>query len=224
MVDHALGFRYMTRFERLPLFPLGLVLYPSEQVPLHIFEARYRKMMRYCLENDAVFGIIFFDEGKMAEVGCTARITRILERYEDGRMDMLVTGEQRFRVLNMYDDEPYLTADAEALDESDEPVQKDVQQRLITQHMRLLELAGRTVRPNLYDYELNLSYIIAPNAGLTPQQKQEVLELQKENQRMEFLINHLESLIPQVERIEEIRRKIQSNGHFKDFPPKNMTE
>ena len=212
----------MSKIDRMPLFPLGIVLYPAERLPLHIFEPRYKEMIAQCLENERPFGIVFFDEGKMARVGCTARITHVLEEYEDGRMDLLVGGEQRFQVLDIFNDESYLTADVETMGESDEPLQHEMQERVITQHMRLLELAGRTVRPNLYEDQDTLSYVIAPNAGLTPQQKQEVLELFTENQRIDYLIEHLEGLIPKVERMEDLRRKIQSNGHFKDFPPEEL--
>ena len=212
----------MSKIERLPLFPLGIVLYPAEHLPLHIFEPRYKEMTARCLETQSPFGIVFFDEGKIAQIGCTARITHVLERYEDGRMDLLVGGEQRFEVLDMFNDESYLTADVETMDEPEEPLKRELQQRVITQHTQLLELAGRTVHTSLYKDQDHLSFVIAANAGLTPQQKQEVLELLSENQRIDFLIGHLESLIPKVELMEELRSKIQSNGHFKDFPPEAL--
>ncbi len=209
----------MATIQRLPIFPLGLVLYPAERLPLHIFEDRYKKMTERCLANSSPFGIVFFDEGTLAHVGCTARISHILERYDDGRLDLLVGGETRFEVLEVFDDEPYMTADVRLMEEPGGLPQHDSQERLITQHMRLLELAGRTVRPSLYENQSLLSYIIAPNAGLTPQQKQEILEMNTESERIDYLIMHLESLIPRVERMDDLRRKIQSNGHFKDFPP-----
>ena len=212
----------MATLKRLPLFPLGLVLYPTERVPLHIFEPRYRKMTEVCLATDRPFGIVFFDEGAMAQVGCTARIAHVLQRFEDGRMDLLIGGETRFEVIDVYDDEPYLTADVKTIDEPDEPPGQDNQERVITQHMRLLELAGRRVRPSLYENQSLLSYLIAPNAGLTPQQKQKILELLSESQRISYLILHFETLIPKVERMDELRRKIQSNGHFRDFPPEDL--
>ena len=212
----------MAKIDRLPLFPLGIVLYPAERLPLHIFEPRYKEMTARCLENESPFGIVFFDEGKISRVGCTARITHVLERYEDGRMDLLVGGEHRFQVLDIFNDEAYLTANVETMEEPEEPLKREMQERVITQHMRLLELAGRTVRPSLYEDRDNLSYVIAPNAGLTPQQKQEILEMLTENQRIDYLIGHLEGLIPKVERMEEFRRKIQSNGHFRDFPPEEL--
>jgi ATP-dependent Lon protease len=159
------------------------------------------------------------DEGKMARVGCTARIVKVLERYEDGRVDLLVRGEERFRILQLYQEAAYGTADIETIEEPERAPERALQERVITQHMRLLELAGRTVRPSLYEDVRALSYIIAPNAGLTLQQKQDLLELMTEKERVDYLVEHLESLIPRVERLEGVRRKIQSNGHFKDFPP-----
>lgn len=209
----------MGRLHRMPLFPLGLVLYPGEQTPLHIFEPRYKEMVGRCMEQDEPFGIVLFEEDEMADVGCTARIVRIVEQYEDGRMDIVVEGEQRFRILDLYENESYLTVDGETIDEPEETPQRNLQQRLITQHMRLLELAGRTVRPSLYQDVDTLSYVIAPNAGLSSEQKQDVLEILTENKRVAYLVDHLEALIPRVRKMEDLRRRIQSNGHFKDFPP-----
>ena len=203
----------------LPLFPLGLVLYPNERLPLHIFEPRYKEMVAYCEEEEAPFGIVLFDEGSMARVGCTARIDRTLNRYDDGRLDILVQGEERFRVLAVYDEAAYITADVEPISEPEQQPERALRERAITQHMKLLELAGRTVRPSLYQGVREVSYVLAHNAGLSPEQKQAVLELVTENERIAYLIEHFEGLIPRVEQIEEVRRKIQSNGHMKDFPP-----
>ena len=209
----------MGTLKRLPLFPLGLVLYPGERTPLHIFEPRYKQMTTFCLEHNEPFGVVLFEDEEMADVGCTARILKVVHRYEDGRLDIIVEGEDRFRLLDLHDDASYLTFDGETIDEPEETPKRDLQQRLITQHMRLLELAGRTIRPSLYQDVTELSYVIAPNAGLSSQQKQDVLEILTENERIEYLINHLESLIPRVRKMEDVRRRIRSNGHFKDFPP-----
>lgn len=209
----------MAAAQRLPLFPLGLVLYPRERLPLHIFEPRYRAMVAYCEAEQVPFGIVLFEEGRLETVGCTARLYQIAQRYDDGRLDIVVEGETRFEVLRVYDDSAYLTADVRLVQEAPEPLERDLQERVITQHMRLLELAGRTVRPSLYQDVHDLSYVIAHNAGLTTRQKQEVLEMQGENARVRYLIQHLEALLPRVEHVEELRRKVQSNGHFQDFPP-----
>lgn len=203
----------------LPLFPLGVVLYPRERLPLHIFEPRYQELVGYCLETKERFGIVLFDDGETARVGCTARIHRVTERYADGRMDIVVQGERRFEIRDIFQERAYLTADVELIQEPASPPERDLKERAITQHMKLLELAGRTVRPSLYQDVAEVSYVMAHNAGLTLKQKQQVLELRTENERIAYLVEHFEELLPRVEQVEDVRRKIRSNGHFKDFPP-----
>lgn len=209
----------MSQLLDLPLFPLNLVLYPAERLPLHIFEPRYKEMARECLEHGHPFGIILYEEGKMADVGCTAVIRQVVREYDDGRMDLIVEGSERFRVHEVRQEKSYLTVDAETVEDAEDEAERDLVQRAITQHMKLLELAGRTVRPNAYGGAHQVSFIIGHNAGLTLKQKQELLELQNEDDRILYLVRHFEDLIPKVERSEDARRKIQSNGHFKDFPP-----
>ncbi len=202
----------------LPLFPLGIVLYPDERRPLHIFEPRYKDMARYCLDEEAPFGIVFFEEGSMAEVGSTAVIDRVTRRYDDGRLDILVTGAARFRIHGLHEERPYLTADVELIEDPAEPPPQDMKERVITQHMKLLELAGHTVRPSLYEGVSRLSYVLAQNAGLQARQKQRLLEMPTEEERIGFLIAHFEALIPRIEQQEDLRRRVRSNGHFKGFP------
>jgi len=209
----------MASIDSLPLFPLNLVLYPGEQLPLHIFEERYKELSRYCLDHDVAFGIIRSEEETLAEVGTTARIEEVVSRYEDGRMDIRVTGEERFRLLEVHDEKRYYTADVVLIDEEQQELSLDLKERVITQHMKLLELAGRTVRPDLYQDVEALSYVLAQNAALDGAQKQELLEIEGENERIRYLIDHFESLIPRVEEKEDVHRRIRSNGHFKDFPP-----
>jgi ATP-dependent Lon protease len=212
----------MASIDSLPLFPLGLVLYPAEQLPLHIFEERYKDLTHYCLDHDVPFGIVLADDGRIADVGTTARIDRVVTEYPDGRMDIVVQGEERFRVLEVHDRKSYYTADVDVLDEEPVDPDLDLKERVITQHMKLLELAGRTVRPDLYDDVEYLSFVLAQNAGLDPSQKQEVLQFDRETERIRYLIDHFESLIPRVEQTEDLRRRIRSNGHFKDFPPEEV--
>ncbi|WP_457651323.1 LON peptidase substrate-binding domain-containing protein [Rhodocaloribacter sp.] len=209
----------MPLISSMPLFPLGVVFFPEEKLPLHIFEPRYKEMFNFCLESGRTFGIVLFREGEMAEVGCEARITRVLKRYEDGRMDVEVEGMRRFRIAEIHRDRAYLTADVETLDDSDARVAKNLRERLITQHLKLLELAGRVVRPTQYQSVRHVSFLIAHNAGLTLEQKLEVLKLDTENERIAFLVRHLSAFLPRVEKVESFRRKVRSNGHIRDFPP-----
>jgi ATP-dependent Lon protease len=209
----------MASIDSLPLFPLNLVLYPDEQLPLHIFEERYKDLTQYCLDHEVPFGIVRSEEETLADVGTTARIERIVNRYEDGRLDIAVRGEERFRLLEVHDEKSYYTADVALLEEEQESLDPDLKERAITQHMKLLELAGRTVRPDLYKGVDKLSYVLARNAVLDGEQKQELLERSSENERIRYLIRHFETLIPRVEQKEDVNRRIRSNGHFRDFPP-----
>lgn len=208
----------MSVIRSLPLFPLGLVLYPQERLPLHIFEPRYKEMAQHCIREDQPFGVVLSEDEEVEEVGTTAHIARVINRYDDGRMDLLVVGQKRFRIDQIYEERSYLTADVETLEEAEEPVERGMRERAITQHMKLLELVGHTVRPSLYENVDRLSYLLAQNAGLEAQQKQRVLEMPSENERIAYLVRHFESLIPRVEEQESVRRRIQSDGHFKDFP------
>ncbi|MDX1531394.1 MAG: LON peptidase substrate-binding domain-containing protein [Rhodothermales bacterium] len=198
----------------LPRFPLNVVLYPGESIPLHIFEERYREMVRYCLETRQPFGLVLAQEDELARVGCTARIDRVLQRYEDGRSDILVVGEERFRLEEVRQERLYLTARAVPYDGPEQPVDLDERERVVALHMKLLELAGETLRPHVYEGPKRVSYVIAQNAGLDLERKQEVLELETEEERLAYLASYLEQVIPEVERARERQRRIRSNGHF----------
>lgn len=212
----------MASIDSLPLFPLDLVLYPHEDRSLHIFEERYKALTTYCLEHDVVFGIVREGEDDRANVGTTARIERVVNRYEDGRLDIVVRGEERFQIEQIHRRSSYDTADVVLLEDEEERLNLDLQERVITQHMKLLELAGRTVRPDLYENVEVLSFVLAQNAALSDEQKQEVLEFRSENERIRYLIHHFEALIPRLEQQESMQRRIRSNGHFKDFPPEEV--
>src|SRR5215218_4288585 len=101
--------------ESFPLFPLGLVLLPQELVPLHIFEERYKLMIGECLEEEREFGILWLADDGLKEIGCSARIARVLERFEDGRLNILVEGTEPFRLTRRIEDLPYPAGDVEPL-------------------------------------------------------------------------------------------------------------
>lgn len=203
----------------LPLFPLDLVLFPDEIIPLHIFEDRYKTLVSDCLQQDIPFGIVRQQNGILQKMGCTVRIREVLTTHEDGRQDIMVEGEERFRVLEIVRELLYQTADVEVLADTKEPVDADERERLIAQHIKLLELAGRTPSPSAYENRARLSYFVGRNAGLSMGQRQMLLEMRSEQQRILFLVTHLNQFIPAVKKAEKFRVKISSNGHFPDFPP-----
>ncbi len=116
VVRTALAFgRWAETLDRFPLFPLGLVLLPHELVPLHIFEERYKLMIGECLERDSQFGIVWLSDDGLKEIGCCARVGEVLERFEDGRADILAEGTDPFRLLRRIDDMPYPAGEIELL-------------------------------------------------------------------------------------------------------------
>jgi Lon protease-like protein len=96
--------------EKIPIFPLGLVLLPGMQVPLHIFEERYREMVDHCLEEQSQFGIVYYNGSNFRSTGCSAGIVKLVKRYEDGRKDILIEGERRFSLESIDDTGMYLHA------------------------------------------------------------------------------------------------------------------
>lgn len=212
----------MAALRRIPLFPLSLVLYPAERLPLHIFEPRYREMVAECMAEGAPFGVVLFDDGALAEVGCLAHIAEIVEQYDDGRMDLVALGGDRFEIDELDDSREFLQGIVRVFRDRADVADMKLRERVIAQHMKLLELAGRTIRPSLYETKASLAFALAHNAGLVPAQKLTVLKTRTENERLQILAEHMEELIPRVEQVEEVRRKVQSNGHFRDFPPENL--
>lgn len=165
----------------IPLFPLGLVLLPHMDLPLHIFEERYKTMNNMCLEDGQTFGIVFFDGAVIRKIGCTAEITSVVKRHDDGRMDILTRGDRRFVIKDMDENRPFMQAkvlffedEAEiAVDEDD--ALKVYMLQLLKDYDRLLETDRN------YDALTNmdaatLSFIIPGLEGFTPQERQPFLE------------------------------------------------
>ena len=131
-------------------------------------------------------------------------------------MDIVATGVERFRIEEVRQERLYLTAQVASYEPMEGLVDRTERERVITLHMKLLELAGETIRPAIYEGPKRISYIVAQNAGLDLARKQEVLELPTEEERLKYLAAYLEQIIPEVREARERRRKVQSNGHFKE--------
>ena len=174
------------RIERFPLFPLGLVLLPSEMVPLHIFEDRYRTMIDECLDQGSQFGIVWLSDQGLKEVGCTAEIARLIERLEDGRMNILVQGAQPFRLLRRIEDLPYPAGDIELVDERPGEPGADVEGAARERYADLVERATDS-RPDEGDLAELDAYGMAASIDFEAGPKQELLELRSEDERLRKL-------------------------------------
>src|SRR4051794_17975314 len=172
--------------DRFPLFPLPLVLLPSEVVPLHIFEERYKLMIGECLESDSEFGIVWLGDDGLRSVGCTARVTQVLAELDDGRLNILVTGGRAFRLLRRIDDMPYPAGEVEMLDDDDEtapPSPDDVAAEARERYADLVEQVTDE-RPGPDDLAELDAYGMAATIEFEPPPKQDLLELRSERERL----------------------------------------
>ena len=204
--------------DRLPLFPLGLVLLPGEPVPLHIFEPRYKEMVRLCLDGDRPFGIVYASESRLAGVGCTARIERVAARYDDGRLDIVAVGEARFAVDEIHRDLEFLSADVRPVEDDDPADDLRARRTAIARHLKLLELAGEDPDPQRYEDGPPVSYVIGRNAGLDLDDKQALLEMPREADRIRYLARHLGRLLVRLKKAREFRDLARGDGLADGFP------
>jgi Lon protease-like protein len=198
----------------LPIFELPMVLLPGELMPLHIFEDRYKRMIGHCLDDEEPFGIVFRDdEGGARRIGCIARVTQVLERFDDGRMNIVVTGELPFRVLDRFEAPEYPAGEVEPIDPAAEARDEDVE---AASHAReaFAELVERVSGepPDPEELAGSDAYGIAARVELPAETKQRLLELRSEPERMRVLARALGALVTAVERSKEIAERARMNG------------
>ena len=201
--------------DEIGLFPLGLVLLPTEQVPLHIFEPRYRELIAECLDQDEPFGLVFADDDGLRRVGTLASVVEVTDRFDDGRLNVVVEGGARFRLVELTEGRSFHTGTIEPLGdlENDPPSAEEVE-RATAVFSRLVQLTGAEVEPPDVESE-QPSFSIAARFELAPDLKLELLEETSERQRLGRLCEILESAAASVERQREIAELAQTNGHAK---------
>jgi Lon protease-like protein len=198
------------------LFPLGMVALPTESVPLHIFEDRYRRMIEHCLaaatgSPQREFGIVWLSDEELKEVGCACEIERVVERMDDGRLNILARGTRPFRLLQRQDDLPYPAGVVEFLQEPDEQIDEPAAASARELYRDLVEQA--TDR-QLGEDELALmgAYQMAGTVEFDKDAKQELLELRSESARMRLLAMLLRAAIKRLELIDRAQERARSNG------------
>ena len=205
------------RTREFPLFPLGIVALPGEGVPLHIFERRYRLMVEYCLgaaeteSGEREFGIMWLSDEELKPVGCACEIERVLERLDDGRLNILARGTRPFRLLTRQDHLPYPAGVVEFLDEDEE----ELDQRSAQSARELYrELVRQATDREIEDAELEAldSYSMAATVEFGFEAKQELLELRSENARLSLLAMLLEAAIERLDLVERAKARAASNG------------
>ncbi len=172
----------------LQLFPLGVVPFPGVPLPLHIFEERYKKLIGECIESDTPFGIAYYDGAAMRSIGCTARVEHVAKRYDDGKLDIVVRGEHRFKIDEILEQEPIVTVMATLLKDKNghaESIPKLIQQSL-AQLDRLAEITRSTIDTDaLQEFDPGrVSYILSSLDVFSADEKQHFLEYETTSQRL----------------------------------------
>lgn len=200
----------------LPIFELPIVLLPGELLPLHIFEDRYKQMIGRSLDSGEPFGIVFRDDtGGARNVGCTARVADVLERFDDGRMNIVVSGESPFRVLDRADAPEYPVGEVELIDIEEEPDPDDAEaaRGARTAFAELLEQVSEE-RSAVEPVGDEGSYELAGRIELPADTKQRLLELRSEDDRMQLLERALRTVAEAVRRSRRIAEAARGNGGY----------
>jgi ATP-dependent Lon protease len=204
--------RSIMRPERIPLFPLNVVLLPGAALPLHIFEPRYRTMVKECLAEKTEFGVLLALENGLARVGCTAEILDVVKRYNDGRMDILTVGREPFRVVELFDHNPLAEGHVDYLEDRDSRADTAL-------HKQLIELYEACHTLLFNDYPKNtecegtlLSFVVADTLPLDLLRKQQILELRSELDRQERLVGYLREWAPHLQKVGVKRQSAGGSG------------
>ncbi len=205
----------MTNF--IPIFPLEIVVYPGEKLNLHIFEERYKQLIGECIAEQKPFGITAVIDKKISETGTVVHIEKLVKQYDDGRMDISTRGGSLFRILEFIPtipDKLFGGAIATFLENMESPIPSIIKNLLppLKELHQLLEVEKKFV-----DEDNLTSYQIAHHAGLDIKQEYELLTLLREDQRLEYIKRHLAQVVPILSTMEDLKKRIQLNGHFKEL-------
>jgi Lon protease-like protein len=198
-------------FEDFPIFPLPIVLLPTEVLPLHIFEERYKTMIAECLDDDREFGIVWLSDDGLKTIGCTARVSEVLERMDDGRMNLLVEGATPFKLLARQEDRVYPAATIELLDDRKEDIESAVEDEAHESFAKLVERVT-DARPEHSKLAALGAYEMAASVDIAPELKQGLLELRSEQARLRMLSKLFEQAMERIEVAERIAERARSNG------------
>ena len=196
----------------LALFPLDLVLFPGTPLPLHIFEPRYKEMIGECLEQKKQFGVIRAQDTNLADVGCTAEILAVTKQYDDGRMDIVAQGRDRFELIEVNQERAFLRGEILLVEDDAERPSAAERSHAIELHRQILALAN--AQQDLPEgQDAPLSYHLAGSLPLDLDFKQKLLSLRSEARRIQTVIEYFEGILPNLRRAVAIRQKAGGNGH-----------
>lgn len=212
----------MTNF--IPIFPLSIVVYPHENLNLHIFEPKYKQLIQECFEQKKSFGMPVVINNKMQDFGTSLEILEITKTYPGGEMDIKTKGQKIFRILELIDSVPEKLYSGAIVNypHNHEHGKRLLIDKVIDATKQLHHLLK--VEKDLHKNEGDLwSYDIAHAVGLSLEEEYELLMLMNELQRQEYLKRHLAKVLPVVAEMESLKDKIKLNGHFKNISGFNIS-
>lgn len=198
--------------ELIPLFPLQVVLFPENPLPLHIFEPRYREMTAECLDAHKPFGVVMAQEKGFVRIGCTAEIAEVTKRYEDGRLDIMAVGQRRFEIASVDEQRSFLRAEVNFFGDDGPTSEAAHRKRAIELQIELIKLAGQEPDEIAADHP-QLSFHLAGGMPLDLDFKQTLLAMRSEGERVSAVIGYYEALLPKLRRAIKTRAKAGGNGH-----------
>jgi len=207
----------MTNF--IPIFPLSIVVYPGENLNLHIFEPRYKQLINECFTENKGFGIPAMINNKLNEIGTLVKIKEIVTVHENGEMDITTEGVSVFRILEVIKSIPdklYSGAIVNYPQNHEDEGKRELMQKVVNairELHRLLRISKDFKKPD----EKLKAYDIAHHAGLSLQEEYELLSLFREEQRQEYLKRHLSKVLPVIAEMEVLKERVKQNGHFRNL-------
>ncbi len=210
----------MNEIQMIPIFPLKLVLLPDGVLPLHIFEPRYKEMIAYCLRENVEFGLVYSAGNEIRKVGCTAQITKVIKEYDDGRMDIVTKGKNRFRIKNISEEETYFQASVVYFDDEEETETPEMVE-FVHQGIELLKEIETVTGSSEEQYDLGelnirvMSFLIANSTVIPDYRKQEFLEMTSTSERISAEVKDLKEALKNLKLISEFNKaaKIPQKVH-----------
>jgi len=194
-----------------PLFPLGIVALPGEVVPLHVFEERFKAMMGRCLADESEFGIVWLADDGLREVGCACTITEVVDRDDEGRMNLLTRGTRPFHILEREERLPYPAGTVEFLEDRDEALDGSLAALARETYAGLVEQATEN-RPDPLELAKMSAYDMAATVDFGPDAKQGLLDIRSENARLRLVTRLFRAAAKRIEFVSHAQARARSNG------------
>ena len=203
---------------KLPLFPLQSVFFPGEKVPLHIFEERYKQLINDCRNNAITFGIPVYIHDSIA-YGTEVQLVEVVNTYESGAMDVICVARQVFKVLtfdNELEGKQYAGGVVQFLDNVNDGLktEKEVVLAKIEELYKIMDVPFSQIEVDKFN-----SFVLAHKMGLSFEQEYQLLQIEKESERLSFIKSHLLGTIQVLHEVNKTKELIDMNGHFKNFDP-----